>query len=76
MYKAAFPDMTLVAHPEVISGVKKVIINKWMPEEVVEDAIQVKIMPKVNQAFSGLASSVTSLQGPRVARSSTPGPRS
>jgi len=76
MYKAAFPDMTLVAHPEVISGVKKVIINKWMPEEVVEDAIQVKIMPKVNQAFSGLASSVSSVQGPRVARSSTPGPRS
>jgi len=47
-----------------------------MPEEVVEDAIQVKIMPKINQAFSGPASSVMGMQGARLARSATPGPRS
>lgn len=69
MYKKQFPDMTSVAHPEVIAGVKKVIVNKWVPDAVVEDAIRVSIVPKLNQAFSGTRASV-------IARSSTPGPRS
>jgi len=69
MYKEAFPDMTQVAHPEVIAGVKKVVVNKWMPEEVAEDAIKVKVIPKFNEAFSGTRAAA-------IARSSTPGPRS
>jgi hypothetical protein len=84
MYKEAFPDMTQVAHPEIIAGVKKVIVNKWMPEDT-EDAIQVKVLPKFNQAFSGPASAITGMQGPassalgmqgsRSVRSVTPGRR-
>ena len=40
-----------------------------MPEEVAEDAIKVKVIPKFNEAFSGTRAAA-------IARSSTPGPRS
>jgi hypothetical protein len=73
MYKKEFPDMTQVAHPEIIAGVKKVVVNKWMPDEV-EEAIQVRVLPRINMPFSGPASAA-GLQGARSTRSSTPGPR-
>jgi hypothetical protein len=57
-YKTTYPDLTTVAHPEVISGVKKVIVNRWIPEAEDDSGIKVKIMPRVNEAFSGSRASV------------------
>jgi hypothetical protein len=59
-YKTTYPDLTAVAHPEVISGVKKVIVNRWIPDVEDDNGIKVKIMPKVNEAFSGSRASVIS----------------
>jgi hypothetical protein len=73
MYKTKFPDLSTVAHPEIISGVKKVIVNKWIPDEV-EDVIKVKVVPKLNDAFSGSRADAIARSLP--GRSATPGPRS
>lgn len=58
IYKTKFPDLTTVAHPEVISGVKKVIVNRWIPDIEEETAVKVRIIPKVNEAFSGSRASI------------------
>jgi hypothetical protein len=57
MYKKNFPDVEpnlelKIARPEIISGVQKIIVNKWMPDIVEEDKIKVKILPKINQAVT------------------------
>ena len=73
LYKQTFPELGLddinrVAQPEIISGVQKVIVNKWVPDAVEENRVQVRVVtPAVNTAFSGTRAAIMAqgiLRGP------------
>lgn len=48
-YKRKFKECTDVAHPEIISGLHKVYINKTMPEHVEESKVKITIIPGTNK---------------------------
>ena len=45
LYKKTFPIRDEIAQPEVISGFKKVMINKWVPDVVDANRINVRVIP-------------------------------
>ena len=44
-YKSKFKDCKDVAHPEIISGLQKVFINKTLPDHIEESKVKITIIP-------------------------------
>jgi hypothetical protein len=56
-YKKTFPNMEDIAQPEIISGFKKVIVNKWVPDFVDPSKIQIRVLGQGGASRAALTNS-------------------